>query len=150
MSRTLIILFIALALGVLSPEIRAQTPPPANAAAITAPPPIPDTPSSSSGVLPEVESLIQHKAWHTDLVRQPAGFRNPGGAGRTNEFMPADNQFQNPGRARPAANYRGGIPDRAEQIAAYNAGTARYSAIQNHIDNYGRPMMGFGMGFGFR
>jgi hypothetical protein len=141
-----------LSLAAFAIDASAQTPkpPPANAAAITAPPPIPASPGDSPNVLPEVESILRHRPWHEQYARQPAGFRNPGDAGRTNSYYPADNQFQNPGHARAGATYLGGIPDRNEQLAAYNAGTARYSAIQNHIDSYGRPSFGFGMGFGFR
>src|SRR5690606_15735959 len=102
-------------------------------------------------------SILRYRAWHEDFTPgQPhsqAGFRNPGNVGRTAEYYPPGNQFQNPQQAggeRVTARIgNGGVPDRASQIAAYNAGTSRYNALQTHIDRYGRPMRGFGMGFGF-
>ena len=106
---------------------------------------------------PARASILRHRAWHEefmpDQAPQRAGFRNPGNVGRNAEYYPPGNQFQNPQQAGSrhitAQIGNGGVPDRASQIAAYNAGTQRYNALQTHIDRYGRPMHGFGMGFGF-
>ena len=79
-----------------------------------------------------------------------AGFRNPGGRGRYAEFYTGDEGSRpavDPVR-RAQFDQGGGAPDRAEQIAAYNAGTQRYNAIQQHIDNYARPYWGVGFGVG--
>jgi hypothetical protein len=133
-------LALPLAVAVAAPSLAQQ------------PAPKPGTSSSSSQVLPEVDSILRHRAWHHEFTpgNQQAGFRNPGNVGRVNEYYPPGDRFQ--GAAQPHITARiglGGVPDRNEQLAAYNAGTARYNAIQTHIDRYGRPMMGFGMGFGF-
>ena len=85
-----------------------------------------------------------------DSPEDSFGYRNPGGVGRMNEYYPPGDQFQSPGqRGRPAATHGLGATSRAEQLASYNAGTARYNAIQGHIDRYGSPRIGFGWGFGF-
>lgn len=143
------------------PAARAQDQPQASATASAA------SPGTGSMVSPEVDSILKHRAWHHEYMdrNSPAaggsgsvaaannreGYRNPNNVGRTNEpYLPGD-KFQNDSPKHITAQIGlGGVPDRAEQIAAFNAGTARYSAIQSHIDSYGRPMMGFGMGFGFR
>jgi len=120
----------------------------------------PEGPGASPGNVsfdPAQASILRHRAWHDEYTpRQPyapqAGFRNPGGVGRYAEYYPPGNQFQNPqqpgGQHVTARIGLGGVPDRAEQLAAYSAGTARYNALQTHIDRYGRPMNGFGLGFG--
>jgi hypothetical protein len=65
------------------------------------------------------------------------------------EYTPPGGQFQNPGGARTAARFdSGGRPNRSEQLQSQAVGTARYSALQSHIDTYGAPRWGFGMGFG--
>ena len=81
-----------------------------------------------------------------------AGFRNPGGQGRYAEYYaPGDEQrlanAKDPVQ-RAKFDQGGGAPDRAEQIAAYNAGTQRYNSIQRSIDNYARPYYGYGFGVG--
>jgi hypothetical protein len=79
------------------------------------------------------------------------GFRNPGGVGRFEEYYPPGNSFQNGGRDPVSvAGFDKNIPVGSidEQAMAYNAGTARYSAIQQHMDNFARPMGGFGWGYG--
>lgn len=121
--------------------------------------PSPEPPSSLGDVAfdPAQASILRYRAWHEEFMpdRAPAnaGFRNPGNVGRTAEYYPPGDQFQNPeaagSRHITARIGNGGVPDRAEQIAAFNAGTSRYNALQTHIDRYGRPMGGFGFGFGF-
>lgn len=122
-------------------------------------------PYSSDGRAPDVRpqsmypqrrrSIVQHYpypypgAYHGDAT---GGFRNPGGVGRYAEYYPPGDRFQS-GGTDPVKVARfdqgGGAPDRQEQIQAYNAGTARYNAIQRHIDSYGNRMFfGFGMGMG--
>lgn len=106
---------------------------------------------------PAQASILRYRAWHEEFTPnarpENAGFRNPGNVGRNAEYYPPGNQFQNPQQAGSshitARIGNGGAPDRAEQLASYNAGTARYNALQTHIDRYGRPMRGFGFGFGF-
>ncbi|HMB08110.1 MAG TPA: hypothetical protein VKP69_30815 [Isosphaeraceae bacterium] len=81
-----------------------------------------------------------------------AGFRNPGGTGRYLEYYPPGNQFQIDQARDPvkvATFGQGGIPDRADQLAAQQIGIQRYNAIQNHIDNYARPYWGYGFGVGY-
>lgn len=81
---------------------------------------------------------------------QTAGFRNPGGVGRYSEYYPPGDHFDESG-ADPVrvANFDrgGGAPDRAEQLQAEQIGIQRQNSIQNHIDNYARPYMGYGVGF---
>jgi hypothetical protein len=80
-----------------------------------------------------------------------AGFRNPGGTSRYLEYYPPGNQFQlDPGRdpVRVATFGGGGIPDRAEQLASQQVGIQRYNSLQQHIDNYARPFIGYGFGVG--
>jgi len=98
-------------------------------------------------------SVVQHYpypypgAYHGDAR---GGFRNPGGVGRYSEYYPPGNRFQSGGTDPVKVakfDQGGGAPDRQEQIQAYNAGTARYNAIQQHIDRYGSRMF-FGYGFG--
>ncbi|AMV39156.1 hypothetical protein [Planctomyces sp. SH-PL62] len=100
-------------------------------------------------------SVVQHYSYpypsyyHGDAS---GGFRNPGGRGRYAEYFPAGDDFhdqtaQDPVR-RAKFDQGGGAPDRAEQIAAYNAGTQRYNAIQRSIDSYARPYWGGGFGVG--
>lgn len=106
-----------------------------------------------SDTLPEVDSILRHRAWHDDFTPAApgsSGYRNPNNVGRSNEYYLPGDKFQNANPQHITAKIGlGGVPDRAEQIAAFNAGTARYNALQTHIDRYGRPTMGFGMGFGF-
>jgi len=97
-------------------------------------------------------SVVQHYqypypgAYHGDAT---GGFRNPGGVGRYSEYYPPGDRFQQNNDPVKVAKFDqgGGAPDRQEQIEAYNAGTARYNAIQRHIDRYGSRMY-FGFGFG--
>jgi len=81
------------------------------------------------------------------------GYRNPGGVGRHSEYYPPGDRFQNNSpRAVTAQIGNGGQPDRQEQLQSYNSGTARYNALQSHIDRYAHPFgfgYGFGMGYGF-
>ena len=113
------------------------------------------TPSRSTGTgapAPAVKrkSIVHHypypypEYYHGD---QTAGFRNPGNVGRYIEYYPPGNQFQvDAGRdpVRVATFGGGGVPDRAEQLAAQQIGIQRYNAIQSHIDNYARPAFGVG------
>ena len=99
-------------------------------------------------------SVVQHYpypypgAYHGDAT---GGFRNPGGVGRHAEYYPPGNRFQEENDPVRVARFDqgGGAPDRQEQIEAYNAGTARYNAIQGHIDrNANRMYFGYGFGMG--
>ena len=81
---------------------------------------------------------------------QTAGFRNPGGVGRYGEYYPPGDQFDDGGidPVRVASFDRGGgAPDRAEQLQAQQIGIQRQNSIQNQIDNYARPYVGYGVGF---
>ncbi len=80
---------------------------------------------------------------------ETAGFRNPGGVGKYAEYYPPGNQFQVQGDPVKVAQFGvGGYPSRGEQMEAQRIGISRYNSIQNHIDNYARPAMGFGFGVG--
>jgi hypothetical protein len=79
------------------------------------------------------------------------GFRNPGGVGRYEEYYPPGNSFATTGRDPVTrAGFDQGLPVGSveEQAMATNTGTARYSAFQQHMDNFSRPMGGWGWGFG--
>lgn len=100
-------------------------------------------------------SVVQHypypypEYYHGD---SSGGFRNPGGRGRYAEYFPAGDDYHDRTATDPVRRAKfdqgGGAPDRAEQIAAYNAGTQRYNAIQRSIDSYARPYWGVGFGAG--
>jgi hypothetical protein len=71
-----------------------------------------------------------------------AGFRNPGRVGRVNEYYPAGERFQNPGRGAAHAPSFGAYPDfvsRPAQVDVQRVGIARARALDRHIDAYGRP-----------
>jgi hypothetical protein len=99
-----------------------------------------------------------HPGYRSVLRRPPHysseytyGFRNPGGVGRFAEYYPPGDQFQNGGRDPVAhAGFDQNLPvgSISEQAMATQVGTQRYSAMQQHMDNFSRPM-GFGYGFGF-
>lgn len=143
-------LMIGLATVVLGVLVmpRTEDPPPARTS---------ESLSQERQEMPEIDTILRYRPWHHEFMdpNSPAAgsrnFRHYDQVGPTAEFMPASGHYQNENPPHITARIgNGGQPDRAEQIAAYNAGTARYSALQSHMDNYGRPMMGFGMGFGFR
>ncbi|WP_165250010.1 hypothetical protein [Paludisphaera soli] len=100
-------------------------------------------------------SIVHHNPYpypeyyHGD---QQGGFRNPGGRGRYAEYYSAGDDFHDRTARDPVQRAKfdqgGGAPDRAEQIAAYNAGTQRYNSIQRSIDSYARPAWGMGFGVG--
>lgn len=79
------------------------------------------------------------------------GWRNPGGVGRSPEYYPPGNQFQNSeaSAAVPPAtfNQQTGAISRSAQLQALQVGNQRAATLQNHIDTYGRPL-GFGFGYG--
>jgi hypothetical protein len=131
----------------------AQTPPAGTAPAPGAPAQA-RTDSAPAAAQPlKRRSIVHHypypypEYYHGD---QYAGFRNPGGQGRYIEYYPPGDRFQTNG-ADPVRVARfdqgGGAPDRAEQLAAQQIGIARYNSIQQHIDNYARPYIGFGVGY---
>src|SRR4051812_22892552 len=104
---------------------------------------------------PYRRSIVHHNPYpypnyyHGD---ETAGFRNPGGTGRYREYYPPGNQFQLNQERDPVQvakfDQGGGAPDRAEQLQAEALGIAKYNSIQQHIDNYSRPYMGYGLGVG--
>lgn len=78
-------------------------------------------------------------------------YANPGGVGRKPEYYTANTPI---GQANlhpaPLARFdRGGGPNRAAQVAAFQAGQMRTRNIQNNINAYGRPYGAYGAGFGF-
>src|SRR4051812_9813317 len=100
-------------------------------------------------------SIVHHNPYPYPNYYQndeTAGFRNPGGTGRYREYYPAGNQFQLNQERDPVQvakfDQGGGAPDRAEQLQAEALGIAKYNSIQQHIDNYSRPYMGYGLGVG--
>jgi hypothetical protein len=83
-----------------------------------------------------------------------AGWRNPGGVGRYGEYYPPGGQYEmNMNALAPLRaagfNQGGGIPTRQEQLAAQQVGIQRQNSIQQHIDNYARPYVGYGFGVGY-
>jgi hypothetical protein len=100
-------------------------------------------------------SIVHHNPYPYPNYYQndeTAGFRNPGGTGRFREYYPPGNQFQANQERDPVQvakfDQGGGAPDRAEQLQAEAVGIAKYNSIQQHIDNYSRPYLGFGVGVG--
>jgi hypothetical protein len=80
---------------------------------------------------------------------ETAGFRNPGNVGRHAEYYYPGEQFQVQGDPVKVAQFGvGGYPSRSEQLAAQQVGISRYNSIQQHIDNYARPVWGYGFGVG--
>jgi hypothetical protein len=83
-----------------------------------------------------------------------AGFRNPGGVGRNLLWYPAGNRFQTDGGRDPvrAATFfspQSGVPTMDQMIAGQAVGVQKYNAIQQHIDNFARPFLGYGLGVGY-
>ena len=78
----------------------------------------------------------------SSIPSRAAGFRNPGGVGRRNEYYPAGDRFQNPGRGAQRTPNFGQVPDyaaRPAQMDVQRTGIARVRALDRHIDAYGRP-----------
>ncbi|GAC1475098.1 MAG: hypothetical protein NVSMB9_26830 [Isosphaeraceae bacterium] len=78
-----------------------------------------------------------------------AGFRNSGVLSRYPEVARPGEQYpigNDPVRVARFAQ-GGGAPDRAEQLEAQRIGIQRENAIMNHIDNYSRPYLGYGVGY---
>ena len=139
-----------------STVVRSQVPaPPAPRPTQDQPPPPTEIRSYASVPSPH-NSILRQRPWHEDFLGDRPryyGFRNPGGIGRMAEVYGPDNQFQLqvPRTAEhiTAKIGLGGVPDRNEQLRSQMVGTAYYNSLQTHIDRYGRPMFGFGLGFGF-
>jgi hypothetical protein len=78
-------------------------------------------------------------------------FSNPGGVGLYAEYYtpntPTSQLDMHP--THQTRFDKGAGPDRAEQIAAFQAGQMRTRNIQNNINAYGRPYAAYGAGFGF-
>ena len=91
-----------------------------------------------------------------DPLASVGRFANPGGVGRYAEYYTA-NTLTSQLERRPAVSARfggagsgrGGLIDRAGQIAAYQAGQSGARNLQNNINAYGRPSVIYGAGFGF-
>jgi hypothetical protein len=97
---------------------------------------------------PGYRSVLRHYPYASSDYTY--GFRNPGGVGRFEEYYPPGNTFVNGGRDPVSAMHAGfdqGLPVGSieQQAMAYNAGTARYSALQQHMDNFARPMGYWGL-----
>jgi hypothetical protein len=143
--------------GALVPAASAQTPMTSGVQPASPPQarPAPTATTTPAQTPLRRRSIVHHypypypSFYNTDAT---AGFRNPGGTGRYLEYYPPGNQFQSDQARDPvkvATFGQGGIPDRAEQLAAQQIGIQRYNAIQQHIDNYARPYFGYGLGVGF-
>lgn len=108
-----------------------------------------DVPARTNGAMRRSPSYSS--GYYGDSRR--AGYRNPGGVGRYEEYYPAGDRFQNDvGRNPvpvPTFNGGSGVPTLEEQIAAQSLGVAKYNAIQQSIDRYARPYYGFGFYGGF-
>ena len=78
-------------------------------------------------------------------------FANPGGVGRYAEYYTANTLAISPdAHARPQPRFdKGPGPNRADQLAAFQAGQMRTRNIQANINAYGRPYGAYGAGFGF-
>jgi hypothetical protein len=93
------------------------------------------------------DSILATRTW-TSRSNESYGFRNPGGVGRSAEFYPPGDRFQNDSPRHITAQIgNGGQPDRLEQLQAEQVGVMRYNSLQSHIDRYGAPF-GYGYGFG--
>jgi hypothetical protein len=140
----------------------AQAPPVRDQADVPPPPPTPAavTRSDAPAKAAEAKRAIARSSpsgrrassgLASDPLASQGRFANPGGVGRYSEYYTANTptgQF-NP-RPTPLARFdRGGGPDRAEQIASFNAGQRRAANIQNNINAYGRPYAAYGAGFGY-
>jgi len=82
------------------------------------------------------------------------GFRNPGGVGRFEEYYPPGDVFQYGGRdpvPRAGFDQGTGVGSVSQQAVAVQTGTQRYSVMQQHLDNFSRPLGFYGYGgfFGF-
>ena len=105
--------------------------------------------------LPRRDPVSSPKGSAADDRRDPLDERgryaNPGGVGRYAEYYTANtptSQYER--QPRPAARIgNGGVPDRASQIAAFQAGQMRTRNIQNNINTYGRPYAAYGFGLGY-
>jgi hypothetical protein len=86
-----------------------------------------------------------------DPMTIPGRFANPGGVGRYAEYYTANTPTSQVDLhpIHPTRFDRGGGPNRAEQIAAFQAGQMQTRNIQNNINAYGRPYGAYGAGFGF-
>lgn len=91
--------------------------------------------------------VYRHPSYYD--IQRAAAYANPGGVGRYAEYYPAGVPFQQGQDPVRVATFGtgGGYPSRMEQLQAQQIGIQRYNAIQQHIDNYGRPYIGFGYGF---
>lgn len=79
------------------------------------------------------------------------GVRNPGGIGRYAEYYPPGDVFQNGGHdPTPVAGFDRGLPVGSieQQAMATQVGTQRYSVMQQHMDNFARPLGFYGFGWG--
>ena len=103
-------------------------------------------PASTAEALPRRASTAARR----DPPAAQGRFANPGGVGRFSEYYTPYTPTS-PADARPTRVARfdqGGGPDRAEQIAAFQAGQMRTRNIQNNINAYGRPYGAYGAGLG--
>jgi hypothetical protein len=152
-----------------SPAVRPtpQAPPIAALADVPPPPPTPvdaaqlrkDQAASAQRAITRNNPLPARPAANRDprpsVQREAAlpegGFANPGGIGRYSEYYtPFTPLSQAPPHPAPVAGFdRGGGPNRAEQIAAFQVGQTRARNIQNNINAYGRPYGAYGAGFGY-
>jgi len=127
-----------------TPKQRTAHPPPHH-------PPHPAGAAADSRNHPSYSSVIRHRTPQYP-VDSSYGYRNPGGVGRFEEYYPPGNQFQNGGRdpVRAATFGAGAGYDIQEQAMATQVGVSRYNALQQHMDNFSRPvgMWGWGMGWG--
>lgn len=83
--------------------------------------------------------------------RRPGGVFSTGGAGVNAEYYD-EHTLDAPANAHQAPVARfdsGGGPDRAEQIAAQQAGVQRSQLTQNTINTFGTPYAAYGAGYGY-
>ncbi len=119
------------------------------------------TPDSPTGRLsdPFMPNYSRSYQYRSRTAPQPTptdpdaeyGFRNPGGVGRMKEFYPPGNTFEKGRDPVKAASFDNGpsATSRQSQFQAQMVGNARTATLNNHIDNYARPIgSGFGFGFG--
>jgi hypothetical protein len=99
----------------------------------------------------------QYHPGYRSVLRQPRysynennyGVRNPGGVGRYAEYYPPGDMFQNGGHdPTPRAGFDQNLPVGSidQQAMATQVGTQKYSVMQQHLDNFSRPLGFYGFG----
>lgn len=114
-------------------------------------PPVETNPEAPNYHPGAAHTVVRHNPIPYRTDNNTYGFRNPGHLAKVAEFYAPGEKFDTAPHdpIHPATyNEQTAALSRSMQIQAYNAGTARYSAVMQSIYAYSRPMGG-GFGFGF-